>query len=204
MGPQSLRLFSEGQPADPLRPTAFLAHQSEISSLRNRIFWSIFPSIPGAINVWVSGDITSSMLSHASWRWGYGIHCILTPVLGEPTFCASSTERPPSDSDRIALPILITLWLGMRRGKKDTSGLSEDVIQEIVLKKRRRSLKEEARLAFWQLDVIGLILLVGGFGLFLVSITLANSKKTTWSSRTFLLQDETAAERQADGDPLAS
>ena len=84
-----------------------------------------------------------------------------------------------------ALPILITLWLGMRRGKKDTSGLSEDVVQEIVYKQSRRSWKEEAVSAFWQLDVIGLVLLVGGFGLFLVSITLANSKKTTWSSREF-------------------
>lgn len=115
------------------------------------------------------------MLSHASWRWGYGIHTILTPVL--------------------ALPILITLWLGMRRGKKDTSGLSEDVIQEVVLKTRRRSLKEEAKLAFWQLDFIGLLLLVGGFGLFLVSITLANSKKTTWSSRKPSIAKQTARHR---------
>lgn len=50
---------------------------ADISSLRNRLFWSIFPSIPGTINVWVSGNITQSLLGKANqdasrWRWGIG------------------------------------------------------------------------------------------------------------------------------------
>lgn len=50
---------------------------SDISSLRSRYFWTIFPSIPGAINVWVSGNITSSLLgegkSLTQWRWGFAM-----------------------------------------------------------------------------------------------------------------------------------
>lgn len=80
---------------------------SDISSTRNRLFWSIFPSIPGVsthwrsaahrhpgprstvgpdadlllphqvINVWVSGNITQSLLGAKqetanNWRWGLG------------------------------------------------------------------------------------------------------------------------------------
>ena len=50
---------------------------ADISSLRNRLFWSIFPSIPGVINVWISGNVTQSILGAANetasrWRWGMG------------------------------------------------------------------------------------------------------------------------------------
>lgn len=35
---------------------------SDISSLRNRVLWTIFPSIPGAINTWVGGDVAAAIL----------------------------------------------------------------------------------------------------------------------------------------------
>lgn len=43
--------------------TLFL--RSDISALNMRLFWSVFPSVPGVINAWVSGDITESFLSHS-------------------------------------------------------------------------------------------------------------------------------------------
>jgi SIT family siderophore-iron:H+ symporter-like MFS transporter len=74
---------------------------ADISSLRNRLFWSIFPSIPGTssssvdslhrsdlnaylyqtlgtINVWLAGTVASKFLlannsAPNNWRWGYGM-----------------------------------------------------------------------------------------------------------------------------------
>lgn len=44
---------------------------------RTAVWWTIFPSIPGAINTWVSGDVAGSLLEGNgaklnNWRWGFG------------------------------------------------------------------------------------------------------------------------------------
>ncbi|GAA6061341.1 hypothetical protein JCM10212_004822 [Sporobolomyces blumeae] len=133
---------------------------ADISSLRNRLFWSIFPSIPGVINVWISGNVTQSLLGsqneHANmWRWGMGMFCILTPVL--------------------ATPIMLTLGVGMRKSRK----ADRDVAQ--VDSRPQRSLWQKTQAVFWQLDLFGLLLLVAGFGMVLVTVTIANGKGSKWS-----------------------
>jgi SIT family siderophore-iron:H+ symporter-like MFS transporter len=48
---------------------------SDISSLRSRYLWTIFPSIPGAINVFVAPIIVDSFLARGldNWVWGYAM-----------------------------------------------------------------------------------------------------------------------------------
>ncbi|GAA6023215.1 hypothetical protein JCM10207_004482 [Rhodosporidiobolus poonsookiae] len=133
----------------------------DISSLRNRLFWSIFPSIPGTINVWISGNVAQSLLGANSenldkWRWGIGMFCILTPVL--------------------ATPIMLTLGIGMRKSKK---AVDEPI--EVAPRAQKKSLRESLVSIFWQLDLIGLLLFVGGAGMLLVIITIANGKGSHWS-----------------------
>ncbi|GAA5859365.1 hypothetical protein JCM1840_004582 [Sporobolomyces johnsonii] len=135
---------------------------ADISSLRNRLFWSIFPSIPGTINVWVSGNIAQSLLGAKNqnanmWRWGIGMFCILTPVL--------------------TTPILLTLSFGMRKTRK---AVDAPVVPPPA-DGSRQTAWQKALSIFWQLDVIGLILLVGGAGMVLVTITIANGKGSKWS-----------------------
>jgi SIT family siderophore-iron:H+ symporter-like MFS transporter len=50
-----------------------------------------------------------------------------------------------------------------------------------------KSFRAEALSLFWQLDTIGLILCVLGFGLFFVTITIANGPTSEWSDRELLL-----------------
>ncbi|GAA5830894.1 hypothetical protein JCM11251_001114 [Rhodosporidiobolus azoricus] len=136
---------------------------ADISSLRNRLFWSIFPSLPGTINVWVSGNITQDLLGarqeHINmWRWGIGMFCILTPAL--------------------AVPVMLALGIGMRKVKNEEG-------KAVVVPRRsdgsRRSAWESTVAIFWQLDLVGLILLVGGWGMMLTIITIANGKGSQWS-----------------------
>ncbi|KAL8279884.1 hypothetical protein RQP46_007734 [Phenoliferia psychrophenolica] len=134
---------------------------ADISSLRNRLFWSIFPSIPGTIWAWVSGNVVTGILATSSWRWGIGMFCILTPAL--------------------ATPIILTLVVGTRAHKvkpEAENGEKSDPVVPVVV---TRSFKEKAIHIFWQLDVIGLVLLVGGIGLVLVTVTIANGKVSRWS-----------------------
>ncbi|GAA5961238.1 hypothetical protein JCM3765_002881 [Sporobolomyces pararoseus] len=147
---------------------------ADISSLRNRLFWSIFPSIPGVINVWISGNVTQSILGasqeHANrWRWGMGMFAIMTPVL--------------------TIPVMLTLGIGMRKAKKESDvegsahrSTSEKLKSAFTVKKRsNRTVWQKVQSVFWQLDLFGLLLFVAGFGMILVTVTIANGKGSHWS-----------------------
>lgn len=93
--------------------------------------------------------------------------CILTPVL--------------------ALPITLTLW---RYSRLDQVARAEVRAEKAA----RPSTPFKARLlagtksVFWQLDFIGLFLFTIGFGLFFVTITLANSRTAKWSDAHSIAQ----------------
>lgn len=80
----------------------------------------------------------------------------------------------------MAIPIIAALATGSRQRKRaDVEETDSDsnspitVIEHLPWKERAVSL-------FWQLDLIGLLLLIGGAGMFLVTITLANNKTKSW------------------------
>ncbi|KAM0787422.1 hypothetical protein ACM66B_003504 [Microbotryomycetes sp. NB124-2] len=140
----------------------------DISSLRNRLFWSIFPSIPvQTINVWVSGNITQSLLgarqeNGGMWRWGIGMFCILTPAL--------------------ATPIMLTLGIGMRKSSSTKLAVvAPTAAVEQSAERPRLTFKQKVVSVFWQLDLVGLLLFVAGAGMVLVTITIANGKGSKWS-----------------------
>ncbi|KAL1408004.1 hypothetical protein Q8F55_004801 [Vanrija albida] len=145
---------------------------SDISSLRNRYWWTLFPSIPGAINAFVSGDLVASLMSRGDktkqWRWGFGIFIILTPAL--------------------AFPIVFTLWRATRPSPEVAAA------QKAAKVARNEGLSFQQRFVrgvkdfFWQLDFIGLALFVVGFGLLFVTVTIANSKTAKWSDAHSIAQ----------------
>jgi SIT family siderophore-iron:H+ symporter-like MFS transporter len=127
-------------------------------------WWTTFPNIPGAINAFVAANVVDSLMAHGDvktqWRWGFGIFVILTPVL--------------------SLPIILTLWYNTR----PTSSQREDARIVKASQPQRPfayRLWTGSKSFFWQLDVIGLFMFVIGFGLFFVTITLANSQTSRWS-----------------------
>ncbi|WVW81257.1 hypothetical protein I302_103248 [Kwoniella bestiolae CBS 10118] len=153
----------------------FMLHNiiiSDISSLRNRYWWHVAPAVPQVFNSVLGADVAKSMLGYGSefnsWRWGIAMFCILIPP--------------------IILPILATLWIGTRPEKA--------IRQDLKVIKRERAarlpLRErfwiDAKDFFWKLDVIGLALFVAGIGLFLVTLTLANSKFNKWSDAHTIAQ----------------
>lgn len=84
----------------------------------------------------------------------------------------------------LSLPIVAVLAVGMRkRSPSLEEGATSDPLVEYAPLPSR---KERLIAIFWELDLAGLLLLVGGVGLALVSITLANSGSTDWSSGRYL------------------
>ncbi len=129
---------------------------ADITSLRSRLFFSYIPALPFIINTWVSGSVTSAVLGKTTWKWGIGMWALIYTVC--------------------ALPLLISLYVVGRRGRKAGSlDTYESPYQ--LLGPRRLTIE-----LFWQLDMIGIILLIAVFGLILAPFTLAGGQAAQWRS----------------------
>ncbi|KAJ9115780.1 hypothetical protein QFC24_006888 [Naganishia onofrii] len=140
---------------------------ADLTSTRSRLFFSFVPALPFVvsiadhlivdqmlmyecglqINTWVSGDITSAVLSATTWNWGVGMWAIIYPVC--------------------TLPLLFMLFLAQHRAHR--AGTLRDYKSPFAHYGAVGLVKE----LFWQLDVIGIILMIAVFALILVPLTLA-------------------------------
>ncbi|OJD19047.1 hypothetical protein AJ78_00998 [Emergomyces pasteurianus Ep9510] len=127
---------------------------ADTTSLRSRLLFSYIPALPFLINTWVSGDVTNAVLGTTTWQWGIGMWAIIYPVC--------------------CLPLIASLFLVHRRAKKDGA------LQEYKSPYQLLGARQLGVALFWQLDVIGIILLIAVFALILVPFTLAGGVETQW------------------------
>ncbi|OAQ61767.1 siderochrome-iron transporter (Sit1) [Pochonia chlamydosporia 170] len=127
---------------------------SDVTSLRSRLFFSYVPVSPFLINAWVSGDVAQAALASIGWRLGIGMWAIIYPA---------ST-----------IPLFIALWWAHRRAKQSGDlGKYKTPFQMLGGFKLAKAL-------FWQLDVVGMILMIAVLSLILVPLTLAGGSSTSW------------------------
>ncbi|WWD08400.1 hypothetical protein V865_006512 [Kwoniella europaea PYCC6329] len=145
---------------------------ADISSLRNRYWWLVAPSVPQVFNSFLGANVAQSMLGYGnestSWRWGIAMFCILIPP--------------------ITTPIIITLWRGTRPERAIRQQLKQIKRERAAQTSLVQRFWADAKDIFWKLDVIGLVLFVVGIGLFLVTLTLANSRFNKWSDAHTIAQ----------------
>lgn len=127
---------------------------ADITSLRARLFFSFIPTLPFLVNTWISGNITSAVLGHASWQWGIGMWAIIYPVC--------------------SLPLIIALGVVGRRARKN------GVLDKYKSPYQMLGARGLAVELFWQLDVVGIILLIAVFALILVPFTIAGGVSEQW------------------------
>ncbi|KAL0930317.1 siderophore iron transporter 1 [Colletotrichum truncatum] len=127
---------------------------ADITSTRARLLFSYIPALPFIINTWVSGEISQRVLNESTWQWGIGMWCIIYP------FCA--------------LPLIISLTIVGRRAKR--MGLLNSYQSSF----HALGPKDFIIQLFWQLDVIGIILVIAVFSLVLVPFTIAGGFQTKW------------------------
>lgn len=127
---------------------------ADVTSLRSRLFFSYVPTSSYLIITWVSGDVAAAVLAGTTWQWGIGMFAIIYPIT--------------------AIPLLSILIIVGRRAKRSGDLDSfKSPFQMLGGKKLALEL-------FWQLDVIGIILLIAVFGLILAPLTLAGGAAASW------------------------
>ncbi|KAK2734663.1 Siderophore transporter [Myotisia sp. PD_48] len=129
---------------------------ADLTSLRSRLIFSYIPALPFLINTWVSGDITSLVMAKSNWQWGIGMWAIIYPVC--------------------CIPLLLSLYIVHRRAKK--AGALAGYKSPYQLYGGRKLVTA----IFWQLDVIGIVLLIAVFALVLVPFTIAGGVVTQWKT----------------------
>lgn len=131
---------------------------ADTSDLLNRALWSSLPDIPFLITVWVGAPIANSLLAHTTWRWGYGIWTVVLPVA--------------------FLPLALVLFLNMRKAMKmhrlPPSPWKVPSFIGVV------------KSIWYELDIMGLLLLSAAFSLILIPCTLAQRAKGGWNNGSMI------------------
>ncbi|KAI1339940.1 major facilitator superfamily domain-containing protein [Xylariaceae sp. FL0016] len=125
---------------------------ADTSALKNRGLMLGFLSSPYIATVWITGPMADSIIHGGpGWRWGFGIFAIITPLM--------------------CLPLFSLFMYNQHKAFK------QGLIQK---KKSDRTLLQSVSYYFWQFDVICLLLVSGGFALFLLPFSIYSYQAYGW------------------------
>jgi MFS family permease len=129
---------------------------ADTSDLSNRAFCSALPGLPFLATVWIGPELAERVLQMLNWRWGYGVWTIVLPV----SF----------------MPLALALFLNQRKAA-----------HRGILPKSQfegQTALESIRTLWYELDVMGLLLICAAFCLILIPLTLASS--AGWENKSLV------------------
>ena len=147
--------YSAGNQGLQILQQIFIA---DTSDLLNRALFSSLPDIPFIATVWAGPAAAEDLLTHTSWRWGYGIWTIIIPAA--------------------FLPLAISLFVNMRKAKK-LNLLPPAPWQGQTFVGAVKNL-------WFDLDVMGLLLLSAAISLLLIPLTLAAKASNKWRNGSLI------------------
>ncbi|KAH0838678.1 major facilitator superfamily domain-containing protein [Lanmaoa asiatica] len=137
---------------------------ADITTLQWRGLVVSLVSAPFLVNAFIGSNISTAVIEHLGWRWGYGMFAILVPVSLSPL-------------------IITLLWaeyktkkLGLIKTIKDDSEDAMDGATSFV------TILQHLRRTAAQLDLVGLILLGTAVSLILLPLTLSQTVKGQWKN----------------------
>lgn len=128
----------------------------DFSLLNWRLLASFIPATPYIINTWISGNVVSAV--GLKWSWGIAMWAIIFPV--------------------VCLPLLFCLAHMHYRAVK--SGQMA-ILREEKTEYQLRGLFGFIKYLFFQLDMVGLILVIAILALILTPLTLAGGVSSKWN-----------------------
>ena len=131
---------------------------ADTSDLLNRALFSSLPDIPFLITVWIGAPIAQNLLGRTSWRWGYGIWTIVLPVA--------------------FMPLALALFLNMRKAAKQRL-LPSSPWAGVSVAGGSKNL-------WYELDIMGLLLLSAAISLILLPLTLAARANGGWQNASMI------------------
>ncbi|RYP26250.1 hypothetical protein DL768_011815 [Monosporascus sp. mg162] len=126
---------------------------ADTSHLKNRGLMLGFISSPFIITTWISSPLAEHVINGIGWRWGYGVFAIVTPLM--------------------CLPLFYLFTSNYVKAKK--MGL-------VIPRKSGRTTWQSIQHYFWEFDVICLLLVMGGFALFLLPFNIYSFQAEGWRS----------------------
>ncbi|KAG2753577.1 MFS general substrate transporter [Suillus brevipes Sb2] len=128
-------------------------------------------SAPFLVNAFIGSNISSAVIEHIGWRWGYGMFAILVPIS--------------------LAPLIITLLWAERKAKKLALLDSPKPRARSVSVSTSPSLKHESTLARFlrsaeQLDLVGLVLLGFAVSLTLLPLTISQTVNGQWKNGSII------------------
>ncbi|OAP60323.1 MFS transporter, SIT family, siderophore-iron:H+ symporter [Fonsecaea erecta] len=127
---------------------------ADTSKLKNRGFMIGYSSSPFLITTWVYGYAADSVINGMGYHWGFGIFCILVPI--------------------VMAPFGIMHWIAQEKARKAGLIPPRATGNMTLAQKTRHYLKE--------FDVIGLLILATGLALFLLAFNIYSYQPDTWRS----------------------
>lgn len=141
---------------------------ADFSNLNWRLTCSFIPALPFIINTWVSGDIASDLLAKHSWNYSIGIWAFIFPLSCVP----------------LILCFIHMILLARRTDEWKLIKQEEKIHNSKSIKSWKNNILIDL---FWELDVIGIILIIVVFGLFLTPFTLAGGVHSEWKKAKYIV-----------------
>ena len=132
---------------------------ADTSSLENRAIAFAFSTTPYIGTTFAGPHIAQRFYEESSWQWGHGVWAIIMPFA--------------------CIPFLFVLFKNQNKAKK--IGAIDNTFTPV-----NRTFGESVAFWFWEFDVIGIILVMAGFILILLPMSLANYQRNTWHSATVI------------------
>ncbi|KAH9876293.1 hypothetical protein J1614_004172 [Plenodomus biglobosus] len=129
---------------------------ADTSRLSNRIIWFAIVSLPYVANAFIGSSLGDFFLHHSTWRWGFGSFAIFSAVAAL-IFCG-------------------IFWFIGRKAER----------AYVKRRKSNRTVFQSMKYWFVEFDVIGLVLISGGFSLLLLPFGLANEQAANFASPLFI------------------
>ncbi|GAA5891275.1 hypothetical protein JCM6882_004641 [Rhodosporidiobolus microsporus] len=129
---------------------------SDFSSLRSRLAFTMLPGSAYIINCWAGGNVVAQITANTTWRVGIGIWAAIFP------FCIALLVTP--------------MYMAEYRAKKAGK------LAGLLTPYQQLGFKGLATSLFWELDVVGLVLIVAILSLILLPFTLAGGARESWSA----------------------
>ncbi|KIX00418.1 uncharacterized protein Z518_10557 [Rhinocladiella mackenziei CBS 650.93] len=156
---------------DAIGGTGFLIMQqvfvADATNLVNRAFWSTLPeTVTNLPAMYVGTIIGENLLTHSTWRWGYGIWAIVTPFA--------------------AIPLVVTMFVLQQRARRH--GLWVKSLASVANSKDSDPFwKKTFHLIWTELDFLGMFLLTAGLSLLLIPLALTGSfNPDRWKEASFI------------------
>ncbi|BGO89236.1 hypothetical protein NBRC10512_005931 [Rhodotorula toruloides] len=129
---------------------------SDLTSLRSRLFFSYIPALPFIINCWAGANVVAQIQATTTWQVGIGIWAAVYP------FCC--------------LCLLGPLYIAQRRARR--AGKLDGYLTPF----QQLGFKRLMVTVFWELDLVGSILIIAVLALILLPFTLAGGVDKEWAA----------------------